>query len=80
MKSRGMVSSASGRLQDALEKLQLVWNETLETWNDDNARRFEEHHLRIIEEEIAVALPAISHLSQVYQLCGRECADPERHT
>lgn len=68
----GNLQAGSGRLQEALEQLQLAWASTGEVWKDANARSLDEQHLRTIAEEINVAIPAISHLAQVLQSARRE--------
>lgn len=68
----GNLQAGSGRLQEALEQLQLAWAGATEIWKDANARSFDEQHLRMIAEEISVAIPAISHLTQVLQSARRE--------
>jgi len=68
----GNVQAASGRLQDALQELQLAWSGATEIWKDTNARSFDEQYLRSIAEEINVAIPAVSHLAQVLQTARRE--------
>lgn len=68
----GNLQSGSGRLQEALEELQLAWRATADVWNDANSRNFEEQHVRTIQEEVNAALPAISHLAQVLQSARRE--------
>jgi hypothetical protein len=68
----GNLQAGSGRLQEALEQLQLAWAGAAEVWKDANARNLDEQHLRTIAEEINVAIPAISHLAQVLQSARRE--------
>lgn len=74
MKSTNL-QSAGGRLQDALDKLLLVWEHTRETWNDQQARTFEEEYLKTLVEEVNVAIPAISHMAQTIGHAGRECEE-----
>ena len=68
----GNLQGASGRLQEALEQLQLAWGNTAEYWRDANASEFEEQHLRQILEEFQAAIPAVSQLTQVIQAAVRE--------
>lgn len=71
----GNLHSAAGRLQDALEQLQLIWQNTSEQWRDDNSRRIEEELLRPLAEEVRGALPAIGLMSQSLQQAARECGE-----
>ena len=68
----GNLQSANGRLQEAFDTLSLVWNETSEHWRDQNARHVEEEMLEPIGEEVAKALPAISHMAQLFGQAARE--------
>lgn len=68
----GNFQGASGRLQEALEQLQLAWGATAEVWRDANAAEFEEQHLRQIFEEFKAAIPAVSQLTQVIQAAVRD--------
>lgn len=68
----GNLQSANGRLQEALQQLQLVWASAADEWNDVNSRVFEEEHMRVIVEEASAAIPAISHLAQQLQAAQRE--------
>jgi len=68
----GNLQAGSGRLQEALEQLQLSWAIAAEVWKDANARSFGEQHLQTIAEEVNVAVPAVSHLAQVLQSARRE--------
>ena len=68
----GNFQSASGRLQEALDQLQLAGGTTAEFWRDANAAEFEEQHLQPVFEEFQAAIPAVSQLTQVIQAAVRE--------
>lgn len=68
----GNIQSAVGRLQDALDTLQIAWGQTAEVWRDENSRLFEEERLRTVAEEVSAAIPAISNLAQVIQAAQRD--------
>jgi hypothetical protein len=68
----GNLQAGSGRIQEALEQLQLAWSGAAEVWKDANARSLDEQYLRTIAEEVNIAIPAISHLAQVLQAAHRE--------
>ncbi len=69
----GNLQSATSRLQDALEQLQRVWDQTGEQWRDDNSRRIETEALEPLAREVIAALPAISQMTQSLQQAYREC-------
>lgn len=71
----GNLQSAAGRIQEALGELHLAWNQTREVWQDSQARQFEESFLRKIDEELAVAFPAMSQIAQIFGAATRECEE-----
>jgi hypothetical protein len=68
----GNIQSAVGRLQEALDTLQIAWGQTAEVWRDENSRLFQEERLRVVAEEVSAAIPAISNLAQVIQAAQRD--------
>jgi hypothetical protein len=68
----GNLQAARGRIEEALEQLQLDWRTASETWADQNAAQFDEQHLQPIWEEFRTALPAISQLVQIVQAASRQ--------
>lgn len=68
----GNLQAARGRIEEALEQLQLDWRSASETWADRNAEQFVEGHLQPVWEEFRTSLPAISHLVQIVQAASRE--------
>lgn len=68
----GNLQAARGRIQEAIEQLELDWRTASETWVDRNADQFSEQHLQPIWEEFQSALPAIAKLVQVVQAARRE--------
>jgi hypothetical protein len=69
----GNLQAAAGRLQDALEQLQLAWDQTGEQWRDENSRRIQEELLEPLAHEVLAAIPAIGQMSQALQQAAREC-------
>lgn len=69
----GNLQAAAGRLQDALDQLQLAWQRTRNEWCDENSRFVEEELLQPLAEEVKGALPAIGLMSQTLQQAVREC-------
>lgn len=68
----GNIQAAAGRLQEALEALQLAWQKTADYWHDERSRQVEEELLRPIAEEATIALPAVSQISQLLAAAARE--------
>jgi hypothetical protein len=71
----GNLQAAAGRIQEALDELNLAWHETREVWNDQQAALFEEKVLQKIREELVAALPGVSQMSQTLGAAGRECSE-----
>lgn len=67
--------SAAGRIQEALEDLQLAWQATREHWNDQQAIHFEQTYMKKIAEEISAVFPAIGQVSQTFGNASRECSE-----
>ena len=68
----GNISSAAGRIQEALEELQVAWSTASDHWRDASSENIAENRLKPIEHEVRIALPAISHLLQVLSQAKRE--------
>lgn len=71
----GNLQSAAGRIQEALEDLQVAWAATREHWDDQPARDFEEQVLAVISQEVSTAFPALGQLTQSFQAAGRACSE-----
>ena len=62
----------TGDSRKRLESLQVAWGHTSDHWRDRNAHQVEEEMLRPIGEEVTKALPAISHMAQLFSQAVRE--------
>jgi hypothetical protein len=69
----GNLQGSAGRLQEALETLQLAWQRAADHWRDERSQAIEEECLRPLAQEVNAALPAISHMAQVLAQAAREC-------
>lgn len=72
------MQSEMGKLADSLESLLAKWDQTTDTWRDENARSIEEEHIEPIADAIRAAMPAIGHMSDVAQASFRAVGDPEK--
>lgn len=72
------LQSGAGRLQEAAETLRVRWQDVREVWQDANAARFEEEHLKPLADALQIAFPAIAQMSTAMQTMQRELTD-ERH-
>ena len=68
----GNLQSSAGRIQDALDVLLQRWEQTREVWRDSRAQHFEDEVIRPLRDELAIATPAIGHMSQILSHAQRE--------
>ena len=70
--------TGAARLADALDQLEVAWQRTKVSWNDESRRHFEAEHLAPITPTIRMTLDAVSRLSEVLGRAERECLDEDR--
>jgi hypothetical protein len=61
------------RICDALEKLQIVWQESSNHWNDSVSRRFLEEHLDPMVPEIKLATESVGRMNSLIEEVQRDC-------
>ncbi len=69
------VHTGAARLTDALEQLEVSWEQTKQSWNDEAQQRFEEEHLEPIAPAIRQTLDALNRLGDVLARVERGCGD-----
>lgn len=74
---QGDLSPVVGTLRFALKDLHQKWDYTKEVWRDDVGRRFEENHVRTLDEPTETALKAIERLSLILVKAHEACS-PDR--
>jgi hypothetical protein len=67
------LSTPTGRIRYALERLEIVWNESASQWNDAVSRRFQEQHLEPMLPRLKLAMDAISRMSLLIDEVERDC-------
>ena len=67
------LATGAGRIQHALEHLEMVWNESASQWNDAVSRNFQEHHLEPMVPRLKLALDAIGRMSLLINEVERDC-------
>jgi len=72
----GNIVAAAGRMQEAMEQLQIQWSSTRDHWNDSMAQHFEDQQIRPIFERINIALPAMTQMAQALQQALTQCNEP----
>ncbi len=72
----GNIVAAAGRMQEAMEQMQIAWSSTRDHWNDGQAQRFDEEQIRPVFERINIALPAMSQMAQALQQALIQCNEP----
>ncbi len=67
------LSNGAGRIRNAMENLEIVWNEISDQWDDAVSRRFREHHLDPMIPRVKLALDAISRMNLLMDEVERDC-------
>jgi hypothetical protein len=67
------LATGTMQLRDSLDKLQLAWAETRESWNDKNSRELDKQHLEPLAVEVAGVQPAIQNLASILAQAERDC-------
>ncbi len=58
------LDTSAAHLRDAIEELQLAWQQTADGWSDTVSRKFCQQHLEPIGPVVKSALDAIGHMTQ----------------
>ena len=67
------LTAGAARLREALETLEIAWDETKLHWDDPSSRNFDENHLQPIGPQVRAALDAISRMQQIVASAQRDC-------
>lgn len=67
------LTTASARLDMAIQALAMARNEVQEIWNDQALAQFREEYLDPVDPKVRRALEAIRNLSQVLSAAQRDC-------
>jgi hypothetical protein len=65
--------TGAGRIYDAMDRLQVVWHEVSQHWNDSVSRRFREEHLDPMIPDVKLALDSISRMNALVDEVQRDC-------
>ncbi|MAT15441.1 MAG: hypothetical protein CMJ46_09240 [Planctomyces sp.] len=66
-------SGAIGRINEALEDLLAVWQDTKTFWNDHNAHLFEENYMKPLYNATRQAVESTRMMSDVTRKAVQEC-------
>jgi hypothetical protein len=61
------------RIFDALEKLQITWQESSSGWNDSVSRRFREEHLDPMIPDVKLAMESVARMNSLMEEVQRDC-------
>ena len=67
------LDTSAAHLRDALEELQMAWQQTTEQWEDAVSRRFCETHLEPICPALKKSLDTVGQMQQLVDQIWREC-------
>ena len=73
MRKCDLITGAS-RIYDALENLQIVWQEVSDNWNDSVSRRFREEHLDPMIPDVKLAMDSVARMNSLMDEVQRDCA------
>lgn len=65
--------TSTAHIRDAMDDLQIAWQDTTDDWNDAVSRKFCEKHLEPIGPAVKMALDALGHISQQVRQMQRDC-------
>ena len=68
------LDTSAAHLRDAMDDLQIAWQETSETWQDEVSRTFCENHLEPIGPALKLTLDAAARMQQMLNQMQRECS------
>jgi hypothetical protein len=72
MRKCDLITGAS-RIHDALEKLQITWQEVSDSWSDSVSRRFREEHLDPMIPDVKLAMDSIGRMNSLMVEVQRDC-------
>ncbi len=67
------LDTSAANLRDALEDLQIAWQQTTEQWEDTVSRKFCETHLEPIGPALKKSLDTVGQMQQLVDQIWREC-------
>jgi len=74
----GEVNSGTARLSKAAERLETVWRETQQHWNDKNSRSFEQEELQPLFLAVRTVVEATRRYTDVVQHAKMACDSDAR--
>ena len=63
----------AAHLRDAMDDLQIAWEHTSESWQDEVSQKFCENYLEPIGPALKLTLDAVGHMQQLLNQMQREC-------
>jgi hypothetical protein len=67
------LETSAANLHDAIDELQVAWQESGEYWDDEVSRKYCEQHLDPIGPAMKLALDAIARMNQLVARIQHEC-------
>ncbi len=67
------LTTPAARIRHAFENLEVVWQQSSDTWDDAVSRRFGERQLEPMIPKVKVALDAIGRMHQLLTEVQRDC-------
>ena len=67
------LDTSAAHLRDAMDDLQIAWQQTTDSWQDGVSQKFCETHLEPIGPAYKLAIEAIGRMQQLVNQIQREC-------
>lgn len=74
------LTSPGARLEEALSRMERIWLETRQEWNDSVAERVEEQYVSTIRAHVRTLLDAVAKSQTVLRKAEFECQHPRERT
>ena len=69
------LDTSAAQMRDAMDDLQIAWQQTADHWHDNVSEKFCQTHLEPIGPAYKMALDAILRMQQLLNQIQRECAE-----
>ncbi|MCG8450985.1 MAG: hypothetical protein MI725_15565 [Pirellulales bacterium] len=67
------LETSAAHLRDAMDDLQIAWQETSDSWQDEVSQKFCENHLEPLGPTLKLTHDAVGRMQQLLNQMQREC-------
>ena len=69
------LDTGAAQLRDAMDELQIAWQQTAETWHDGVSQKFCQTHLEPVGPAMKQTLDAVLRMQQLLNQIQRDCEE-----